>query len=97
MTAASPDSTTQHESSATTERREPPRLRWRDRSMASWRARKAVLASRGEVDGPRVAACNEALSYWRMHATLLRELQIDADAAHSLLSVIEQHDAAVSR
>lgn len=65
--------------------------------MASWRARKAVLASRGEVDGPRVAECSEALSYWRMHATLLRELQIDADAAHSLLAVIEQHDAAVSR
>lgn len=66
--------------------------------MLSWRARKAVLASRGEVDGPRVAECNEALSYWRMHATLVRELQIDADAAHSLVSVIErEHDGAVPR
>ncbi|WP_172435199.1 hypothetical protein BJN37_06775 [Mycobacterium avium subsp. hominissuis] len=90
------DSTSDNASA--TYRREPPRLRWRDRSMQSWRARKAVLASRGEVNGPRVAECNEALSYWRMHATLLRELQIDSDAAHSLLSVIErQHDAAVSR
>ncbi|WP_067389572.1 hypothetical protein [Mycolicibacterium novocastrense] len=90
-------STANDSAARATDRPEPPRLRWSDRSMLSWRARKAVLASRGEVDGPRVAECNEALSYWRMHATLLRELQIDADAAHSLLSVIEQHDAAVSR
>ncbi|MDM3928989.1 hypothetical protein [Mycobacterium intracellulare] len=33
---------------------QPERAHPRTMPMASWRARKAVLASRGEVDGPRV-------------------------------------------
>ncbi|MCV7223636.1 hypothetical protein H7I95_22345 [Mycolicibacterium elephantis] len=59
--------------------------------MESWRARLGVLASRGETSGPRVDECRAALSFWRMHATLVRELHISDDEAHSLLTVIEQH------
>lgn len=41
--------------------------------MESWRARKGVLASRGETDGPRVEECNAALSFWRLRMFLVRE------------------------
>ena len=40
--------------------------------MKSWRARLAVLASRGEVDGPRVAEARAALSYWQFKRQLDR-------------------------
>jgi hypothetical protein len=41
--------------------------------MASWRGRLAVLASRGETSGPRVAEAKAALSNWRLYSFLVRE------------------------
>lgn len=48
------------------------------RTMESWRARKAVLASRGEVDGPRVEEANRALSWYRAKALIEREVKAGA-------------------
>jgi hypothetical protein len=49
--------------------------------MASWRGRLAVFASRGEVDGPRVAECKAALDNWRLHTFFTRECGFsEADA-----------------
>ena len=52
--------------------------------MESWRGRKAVLASRGEVDGPRVAECDLALARWRLRTYLLKEWNITPDKADAL-------------
>jgi len=57
--------------------------------MESWRARKAVLASRGEVDGPRVAECDAALSFWRRRTFLIRDTGLTAERADALLDLIE--------
>ncbi len=56
--------------------------------MESWRARKAVMASRGEVDGPRVAECDAALSWWRIRSRLVSEMGITEERAESLLDLI---------
>jgi hypothetical protein len=56
--------------------------------MASWRARKAVLASRGEVDGPRVDECDAALSYWRTKQFMVREMKVSPERAEALLDQI---------
>lgn len=40
------------------------------RPMQAWRARKAVMASRNEIDGPRVEECAAALRYWRFRQQL---------------------------
>ncbi len=61
----------------------------RSRPMESWRARKAVLASRGEVDGPRVAECDAALSFWRRRTFLIRDTGLTAERADALLDLIE--------
>ena len=56
---------------------------WRSRPMASWRARLAVMASRGEIGGPRVDECRAALSNWRLYTFLTKECgrtEFDADA-----------------
>lgn len=53
--------------------------------MVSWRARKAVLASRGEVDGPRVDECDAGLAWWRTRAFLIKEMGISAQRAEELL------------
>lgn len=72
----------------------------RTRSMESWRGRKAVLASRGEVDGPRVAECDAALAWWRIRTRLIADMDISEQRAESLLDLIvpqtdtEPHDAA---
>lgn len=42
------------------------------RTMPQWRARLAVMASRGEVDGPRVEECKRALSWYRARAFIDR-------------------------
>lgn len=60
--------------------------------MASWRARKAVLASRGEVDGPRVAECSEALSFWRTRTFLIREMKISEQRADELMDQLLRGD-----
>lgn len=62
----------------------------RTRPMESWRARKAVLASRGEADGPRVAECDAALSFWRRRTFLIRDTGLTAERADELLDLIEQ-------
>lgn len=36
----------------------------RSRPMEAWRARKAVMASRGETSGPRVDEATAALKFW---------------------------------
>lgn len=56
--------------------------------MESWRGRKAVLASRGEVDGPRVAECDAALAWWRIRSRLVLEMGITEERAESLLDLI---------
>lgn len=61
----------------------------RSRPMESWRARKAVLASRGEVDGLRVAECDAALSFWRRRTFLIRDTGLTAERADALLDLIE--------
>lgn len=56
--------------------------------MVPWRGRKAVLASRGEVDGPRVAECDAALAWWRIRSRLVSEMSISEERAESLLDLI---------
>lgn len=74
---------------------QPERAHPRTRSMETWRARKAVLASRGEVDGPRVQECSAALSWWRTRTFLVREMSLTEERADSLLDLIDRHaDAA---
>lgn len=65
----------------------------RSRSMESWRARKAVMASRGETDGPRVAEADAALSWWRVRAFLVKEMSISPAQAEELLEIARQPDA----
>ncbi|WP_075394033.1 hypothetical protein [Mycobacteroides abscessus] len=66
----------------------------RTRSMESWRASKAVRASRGETDGPRVAEAEAALEWWRHRTYLVREMNVPPDEAEALLDVIVHADAA---
>jgi hypothetical protein len=53
--------------------------------MASWRGRLAVMASRGEVDGPRVAEAKAALSNWRLRNFLTRDCGYTPPAADALI------------
>lgn len=57
--------------------------------MPSWRARKAVLASRGEVDGPRVEEADAALTWWRHRTYLIRDMGLSAERADDLLDQID--------
>ena len=61
----------------------------RSRPMESWRARKAVLASRGEVDGSRIAECDAALSFWRRRTSLIRDTGLTPERADELLDLID--------
>jgi hypothetical protein len=58
--------------------------------MASWRGRLAVMASRGEVDGPRVTECRAALSSWRLHNFLTREWGYTEARADELVNLAAQ-------
>lgn len=62
----------------------------RTRSMESWRARLGVLASRGETDGRRVEEARTALSWWRVRAFLIREMDISPEQAEALLEIARQ-------
>lgn len=62
-----------------------PIVRPRDHSARFWRGRLGALASRGEVDGPRVEECNAALRYWRIHAALT--VDMTAQQAHDLMAL----------
>ena len=60
----------------------------RDRPMASWRGRIAVMASRGETTGPRVEEARRALGWWRCHNAIAAEVErgtIPADQADQLI------------
>lgn len=60
----------------------------REKTMAAWRSRLGVLASRGETSGPRVDECRAALSWWRLRAALDREVAagyLDPNRADNLL------------
>lgn len=60
----------------------------REKTMAAWRSRLGVLASRGETSGPRVDECRAALSWYRLRAALDREVAagyLDPDRAADLL------------
>ncbi|KUI11450.1 hypothetical protein AU192_01290 [Mycobacterium lehmannii] len=48
------------------------------RPASSWRGRLAVMASRGEVDGPRVREAQRALAWHRLNAVISAE----ADASY---------------
>lgn len=61
----------------------------RTRSMEGWRARLGALASRGEVDGPRVEECKTALAFWRTRSFLVREMGLSGERADDLLDQIE--------
>jgi hypothetical protein len=58
---------------------------WRDRSALSWRGRQGALATRGEVDGPKVAECKAALNNWRAYTYLVTECGYDAATAGSMI------------
>lgn len=58
--------------------------------MESWRARKAVMASRGETDGPRVAECDSALWWWRHRTYMIRDMGIAPERAEELLELVRQ-------
>ena len=58
--------------------------------MESWRASLGVMASRGEVDGPRVAEARSALSWWRRRAFLIRDTDMSPERADELLDLIDQ-------
>lgn len=58
----------------------------RTRSAKGWRASLGAMASRGEVDGPRVAEARAALSWWRTRDFLISEF--GSERGDSLLSVI---------
>lgn len=69
----------------------PERAHPRTRPMETWRARKAVLASRGEVDGPRVAEADAALSWWRTRTFLVKEMSLTEERADSLMDLLDRH------
>ena len=63
---------------------------WRSRSMASWRARLGVMASRGETSGARVAECQEALTNWRLRTFLIQECGYTEARADELVDMALQ-------
>ena len=67
----------------------------RTRSMESWRARKAVMASRGETTGSRVDEADVALSWWRHRTFLIKDMGSTPEQADALLDLIDRHAAAV--
>jgi hypothetical protein len=60
---------------------------WRERSAKSWRGRLAVMASRGEVSGPRVTECQAALSNWRLRNFLIKEWGYTERRADALIDL----------
>lgn len=69
---------------------------WRDRSPESWRGRTAVLASRGEVDGPRADEYTAALGVWRLRPFLIRQMSMSTERADALIDQILADDPAAA-
>lgn len=61
----------------------------RSRSMEGWRARLAVMASRGDTDGPRVEEARAALAWWRHGTYLTRDMGLSPERADDLLDQID--------
>lgn len=59
----------------------------RDRSAMAWRGSLGAMASRGEVDGPRVQEATAALAWWK-HRGAMVETGIDPDGAEELADLI---------
>ncbi|SIS03712.1 hypothetical protein SAMN05445060_2276 [Williamsia sterculiae] len=55
--------------------------------MQGWRARKGVLASRGEVEGPRVAEADAALAFWAVHKRLTAAVEAGTMPAENVENV----------
>jgi hypothetical protein len=53
--------------------------------MASWRASLGVMASRGEISGPRVEQARAALANWKLRAFLMNECGYSAARADALV------------
>lgn len=58
--------------------------------MESWRATLAVLASRGEVDSPRVVEARAALSWHRCERFFNREVARGALASATAERMLDQ-------
>ena len=60
----------------------------RSRPPETWKARLGALASRGEVDGPRVDEARAALAWWAAHklfGQMIDRGQLSIDTAERLL------------
>ncbi|WP_244174507.1 hypothetical protein [Mycobacterium persicum] len=51
------------------------------------------MASRGETSGPRVDEADAALSWWRVRAFLIKELDVTEARADALMDILEPCDA----
>ncbi|POX88376.1 hypothetical protein C3473_27290 [Mycobacterium kansasii] len=60
----------------------------RDRSAKSWRGSLGAMASRGEVDGPRVQEATAALAWWKHRAAMI-DTGIDPERAEELADLID--------
>lgn len=68
---------------------------WHDRSRYSWVARKAALASRGEVDGDRVQQCKDAVMRWKLFLLLVKEWGMPEDQARAAVAAVDDVMAAI--
>lgn len=63
----------------------------RSRPPETWKARLGALASRGEVDGPRVEECRRALAWWSAHRLFSAEIDrgtLTIETAERMLDMI---------
>ncbi|MGH3556417.1 hypothetical protein [Mycobacterium sp.] len=65
----------------------------RSHPVEFWRARLGALASRGEVDGPRVAEARAALSWYRTRSFMVKEMSLSPERAEALLDQIDAEAA----
>ncbi|KUH86522.1 hypothetical protein [Mycobacterium sp. IS-1556] len=64
----------------------------RDRTAREWRGSLGAMASRGEVDGPRVQEATAALAWWK-HRGAMIETGIDPERAEELADLIAAETA----
>lgn len=64
----------------------------RDRSAKSWRGSLGAMASRGEVNGPRVEEATAALAWWK-HRQAIIETGIPPERAEELADLISAETA----
>ncbi|MBF6161056.1 hypothetical protein [Nocardia cyriacigeorgica] len=69
----------------------------RSRPPETWKSRLGALASRGEVDGPRVEECRRALAWWAAHKLFSGEIDRGAmtvELAEQMLDMLRTRGAA---